>query len=54
MASSNTVVTLIYNEEVQLIPAVDSIDGMQLKPGCQVDQVTKLVGLTMKADIEFL
>ena len=37
------------------MPVVDSIDGMQIKPDMQLEQLTKaLVGTTQQLDLEYV
>ena len=45
-------IKLKSNDIVHVTPVVLSVDGMQLKPGCQRDSMTnELVGTTEKIDI---
>lgn len=55
LANTAEVVTLADTESLKVVLVVDLLDGMQIKPGCQIDQITKeLVGSTEKIDVEFV
>ena len=55
IAKEADVIRLVNSQLVRVIPVFDSVDGIQLNPGCQMNQVTKeLVGTTRKIDIDYI
>lgn len=52
MISNGDVLTIFNTDLVKVVPVVESIDAMQVKPG-GIDQITKgTVGTIIKLDLE--